>query len=160
MTKLTRYLLVALAASIVLAVAVTIWVRYPALATVAGSAPIVTIRATPTPWMPRNEVEYRIVIQDYDAKLDCNRFAVTYIVISGTSQKDTGTCRSTEKVRPLVVHQFQAPRGMFLYLSAQNQGASGNRAVFACEIRINGRRVAHVESTGFAKIASCEFSLP
>jgi hypothetical protein len=83
----------------------------------------------------------------------CGNFSVTYSVPDGTAQKDVTVCPDKD-----VVDSFTVNGGKSLYLSVQNIGDRNNQTRFSCQILVDGKVAAEVESVGFAKIASCSAS--
>jgi len=96
--------------------------------------------STPTP-PPTYEVKYRVTGT-------AARASLTYETPSGTEQQ--------QKVKLPWYITFDATLGQFAYLSAQNEGESGNVIV---EILVDGLPWKKATSSGAYSIASCSGSV-
>lgn len=116
--------------------------------------PTATSAVNPTPF--RNNAPIvptvpgtKMVIYNVDGLDGATRASLTYTNEQG----------GTEQVEVTLPWRkvLSVPRGQFVYISAQNQGATGG---VSCDIRVDMQLFKHSESRGAYVIASCSGSTP
>lgn len=111
--------------------------------------------ASPSPAKPVHTIDHSCI--RYTVTGSARGANITYATLTGTSQASVAVPLTTTD-GDMGIHLCGLDSGSFLYISAQNQGQSGD---ITCEIRIAGIGVvSHNTAQGPYSIATCQSAMP